>query len=91
LLGNSTLYRPAGLHWSLLAGLRRREQPLMDRGGMWRWLQAELEGSARPGPTTRCCACRRIAELSAKGHALAAAAWEAWAERPAPACARTVA
>lgn len=49
LVGNRALYHPAGSNWSPWAALHRREQPLMDRSGMWRWIEGNLEGGAAAG------------------------------------------
>jgi NTE family protein len=42
LLGNRQLYRSHSPHWNPLAGLNRREQPLMDRSGMWQWIATHI-------------------------------------------------
>lgn len=49
LLGNRALYRSHSPHWNPLAGLNRREQPLMDRSAMWQWIDTHI-GAVRTAP-----------------------------------------
>lgn len=48
LLGNRQFYRSHSPHWNPLAGLNRREQPLMDRSAMWQWIETHI-GAVRTG------------------------------------------
>lgn len=46
LVGNRQLYRAAHEAWNPFAGMQRRHSPLLDRSGMWAWLE-------RQGPVPR--------------------------------------